>query len=200
MNGKRLMAVLAGMLVVAGLQAAKADDAAPAAPAVTTFAADLAHSKVAFRVQHLMISKVSGEFKDYTGTLQLDGHTLVGAEAVIKAASIDTANAKRDEHLRSPDFFDVAKFETLTFKSTGVKGDTLVGDLTIHGVTKSVELKYALSGPVQDPWGNTKLGFEASGKISRADFGLTWNKALEAGGLLVGDEVDLNIEMELAKQ
>jgi len=159
---------------------------------------------VGFRVDHLVISKVNGEFKDYKATLHVDGKTLTAATAEIKVASVDTGIKDRDKHLLGADFFDAEKHPTITFtcKSTKKKAgkDVLVGDLTLHGVTKEIELAYELKGPIKDPWGNTKVGFAASGTISRKAFGLTWSKKLETGGLVVGDEVELLIDVEAAKK
>lgn len=185
---------MAGALLLAGMSVARADES------VATYKADLSHAKLGFRISHLVISKVSGEFKAYDATLTLDGSSLVSAEAKIKADSIDTGVADRDAHLRNADFLNVEKHPELTFKSKAVRGNLLIGDLTICGVTKPVELKYTVKGPIQDPWGKTKIGFEATGQINRQDFGLTWSKALETGGLVVGDEVDLLIDIEFEKQ
>lgn len=166
-----------------------------------TYKVDATHATIGFRVSHLVISKVNGQFNDYDATLELaDGKTLTGATATIKTASIDTEVAKRDDHLRSPDFFDAAKYPEITFTSKKVTANNIFGDLTIRGITKEVSLRYTLSGPVKDPWGNTKVGLEATGTISRKEFGLTWNQMLEAGGAVVGDEVELLINVEAARQ
>ncbi|MBU0679340.1 MAG: YceI family protein [Verrucomicrobia bacterium] len=168
-----------------------------------TYSIDKSHASLGFAVKHLVISKVRGEFRDFDGTLTLgDENALVSATAAIRAASIDTGNKDRDDHLRTPDFFAVANYPEITFasKSTEQRGgkDVLVGDLTLHGVTKEVALEYSLSGPITDPWGNTKIGFEASTVIDRTQFGLTWNKALETGGLVVGTDVEISINFEAA--
>jgi polyisoprenoid-binding protein YceI len=153
---------------------------------------DTSHSSVGFSIKHMAVSKVKGDAAD---------PSTFAVEAVIQAASIDTGNADRDNHLRNPDFFDVEQFPTITFKSTGVKMDgsegQLMGDLTMHGVTKPVTLDVEFAGVVNDPWGNTRAGFSASGRINRQDFGLTYNKALEAGGLVLGNDVKIEIEIEL---
>ncbi len=196
MQSKTLVRMMAGAVLVAGLGTARAEDAA----AVDAYAIDPGHSSIAFKVAHLVISKVRGEFGDYTGALSVEGGKVVSAEATMKAASISTGSSDRDNHLKSADFFDVAQFPEITFRSTAITADGITGDLTIHGVTKSVTLAYTVSGPVLDPWGSTKLGFAASGKINRQDFGLTWSKALETGGLVVGDEIELVIEAEFAKK
>jgi polyisoprenoid-binding protein YceI len=193
-----MMAVLVAMAM--GTVSVRADEAAVAAPAATTYEADLMHAKLGFRVGHLVISKVNGEFKAYSATLKVEGSQLIEAEAVIEAKSIDTGIADRDAHVRNADFLDVEKFPEIRFKSTSVSGDKLVGDLTIRGVTRSVELTYAVKGPIQDPWGNTKLGFEAQGVINREDFGLTWNKALETGGFVVAKDVEITIDMEFGQK
>ncbi len=167
--------------------------------------ADVAHSHIGFKVRHMMISNVKGEFAKYTVKVQADSKELAKAtvEATIDVKSITTGNGKRDDHLRSPDFFDVAKHPTMVFKSKSVKKQgkdklKVAGDLTIRGVTKPVTLDVSgLVGPIKDPWGNMKVGFQATTTINRKDFGLTWNKALEAGGLLVGNEVAITLDVEL---
>ncbi|MDE0839465.1 MAG: YceI family protein, partial [Kiritimatiellae bacterium] len=129
---------------------------------------------------------------------------LESATATIDIGSINTRNEKRDKHLRQPDFFDAEKHPSMTFTSTAISGKNgkgvITGDLTIRDITKSVELSYTLTGPVKDPYGNTKIGFEASGEIDRSAFGLTYSKALESGGLMIGNEVTLDINMEFAKK
>ncbi len=185
--------------------AAAAPAAALAEP--TTWNLDPAHSHASFTIRHLVISNVRGELTKFTGALKLDEKDLTksSVEATIETASIDTRVAKRDEDLRSPNFFDVEKYPTITFKSTKVehagKGKLKVtGDLTMHGVTKPVVL--AVEGPtaeIKDPWGNARRGLSASAKIDRKDWGLTWSKAVEAGPV-VGDEVKIEIEAELLKQ
>lgn len=170
----------------------------------TQWQLDASHSEVGFKVRHLMVANVRGGFNKFDAKLTLDEKDISKSKLSvdIDAASIDTNDAKRDEHLRSPDFFDTAKFPKLTFVSTAVKKAgkdklAVTGDLTIRGVTKSVTLDvHAPEKAIKDPWGNTKRGFEATAKIKREDFGLTWNKALEAGGVLVGSEVTINIEAE----
>lgn len=182
--------------------------AAVAAPvAAATFAIDRAHSSVDFKVKHMMVSNVKGGFDDFAGTVEYDPADPKSwkVEAVIQAASIDTGVQKRDDHLRSADFFDVATFPTLAFKSTGVKAGAdgtflLTGDLTMHGVTKPITLALEVNGMVKDPQGNTRVGFSASGKLNRSDYGLTWNKTMETGGVLVGDDVALTIEVEAAQK
>jgi polyisoprenoid-binding protein YceI len=168
---------------------------------------DLSHSSINFHVRHLMVSKVHGRFTTWSGTLALDDQdpTQSRIDVTIDTASIDTKDEKRDAHLRSPDFLEVEKFPSITFKSTQITktGDDeykLVGDLTIRGVTKQVTLDVEGGSVVKDPWGGTRTGFSAKTSINRKDFGLTWNMALEAGGLLVGDKLDINLEIEAIKK
>ena len=170
---------------------------------VPTWQFDLSHSSVGFTVRHLMVSKVHGRFARWGGTLEYDPAqpTLAKIAVTIETASVETREDKRDEHLRSADFFDVANHPTLTFNSTSIEriaDDRLAvtGDLTIRGVTRPVVLDVESSGQVKDPWGGLRAGFSAKTTISRKDFGLTWNVALETGGLLVGDKVEIGIEIE----
>lgn len=198
----RFVASALSLLMAAG--STLAQEPAAAAPAHAKYVADITHADVGFSVKHLVISKVRGSFNTFDATLHLDEQNqLVSAEASIDAASIDTANEKRDEHLRGADFFDTAKFPKITFVSKRVEQQNgrsvLVGDFTIRDVTRELALPFTVTGPIQDPWGNTKIGFQASTTINRSDYGLTWNKALETGGLVVGEEVELNIEMEFTK-
>jgi polyisoprenoid-binding protein YceI len=168
---------------------------------------DLSHSSINFHIRHLMVSKVHGRFTTWTGKLELDDEDLTRSqlEVSIDASSIDTREDKRDAHLKSPDFLDVEKFPAITFKSnkitkTGDDEYKVVGDLTIHGVTRPVTLDVEGGNRVADPWGGTRTGFSARTSISRKDFGLTWNVALEAGGFLVGDKLDINLEIEAIKK
>ena len=174
---------------------------------LTAWSVDPAHSHVEFSVKHLMIATVRGRFGVVRGSVQShDADPEKGrAEIEIDADSIDTRENQRDAHLRSADFFDVEKFPKITFKSTrvtGVKGDrfTLVGDLTIRGVSREVALDVTAEGRNRDPWGGERAGFSATTKIKRSDFGLTWNQALETGGVLVGDEIKISLDVELVKQ
>ena len=171
-----------------------------------TYNVDKAHSEVLFSVRHMGVSRVTGRFNDFTGVVNGDpakpGESSV--EFTIKAASIDTNDAGRDKHLRSADFFDVEKFPELTFKSSKItaKGQNqfdVTGTLTIHGVAKEVTLPVTLAGPVKDPRGNEKVGFEATAKLNRKDYGITWNRALDAGGVVVSDDVQLTIHLEAGK-
>jgi polyisoprenoid-binding protein YceI len=169
---------------------------------------DPAHSAAHFSVRHLMIANVRGEFTKLSGGALIDPADPAKStvEIAIEAASVNTREPQRDEHLRSPDFFDVAKYPSLTFRSTrverlGAENFKLTGDLTIHGVTK--EVTFDVEGPtasVKDPWGNIRAGVAASAKINRKDFGLVWNALTEAGGLVVGEEVKITIEAELIQQ
>jgi len=169
---------------------------------------DPMHSVANFKIKHMMISDVLGNFRDVKGTLQLNEENLANSkvDVTIGAASIDTGVDKRDAHLKSADFFDVEKYPNLTFTSKQVKPAgkdtlTLIGDLTIHGVTKEVVL--SVSGPtaeIKDPWGNLRRAAKGTTQINRKDFGLTWNAALEAGGVLVGDEVTIEIDAQFIKQ
>jgi polyisoprenoid-binding protein YceI len=163
---------------------------------LATYQIDPSHSSVSFSIKHMMIAKVHGGFEKMSGTLAYDATNPLKSslEATIEAASINTREPQRDAHLKSPDFFDVEKYPTLLFKSKRIEksedGLTVLGELTIHGVTQDVSL--AVEGPSEemtDPWGNVKIGASATTKIKRKDFGLTWNAALEAGGVLVGDDV-----------
>jgi polyisoprenoid-binding protein YceI len=167
------------------------------------FKLDPAHSEVGFKIKHLGISTVKGKFKKYDGTFEFDEATgkLENLKATIDAASIDTNEGKRDEHLRSPDFFETKKYPTIEFKSTkvdtaGIKPTKITGDLTMHGMTRPVTLDVTYNGSTKDPWGNTQIGFEATGKVNRKDFGLKWNKALETGGFVVGEDVIIEIAGE----
>ncbi len=179
-----------------------------ATPAITTWNVDSTHSVVEFKVKHMMISNLKGYFTGVTGTLSLDEADLTqsSVEAAIEIASIYTMDEGRDAHLKAADFFDAEQFPTMKLKSThvAVKSDgelVVTGDLTIKGVTRSV--KFAVEGPTpatKDPWGNTRIGLAATTKINRKDFGLTWNAALEAGGVMVSEDVSISLDLELVKQ
>ena len=190
---KRFLAALP--LLVAGI--AHADSA--------EWKLDLSHSSVGFSVPHLVISSVDGRFKEATAKIDLDDADVTKSQVSVEinAASIDTGDQKRDEHLKSPDFFDAKKFPKLTFKSTKIvkagAAYKLTGDLTIRDVTKSVTLDASRSAPVKTPWGNQARAAKLTGKIKRGDFGLKWNKALETGGVVVGDEVTINVKAEVTK-
>jgi len=175
--------------------------------ATTTWNIDPVHSVAEFKVKHMMISNVKGQFTALTGVLSRDEQDVTKSyvSVTIDASSINTREAQRDAHLKSADFFDVEKFPTLSFKSTNIgrnsNGDlSLSGDLTIHGVTRKVT--FAVEGPTdpgKDPWGNVRVGASATTKINRKDFGLTWNAALETGGILVGDEVTLTLDVQFVR-
>lgn len=174
--------------------------------AQTQWTVDPAHTTIGFTVEHLVISEVDGKFKEFDLTVASPSEDWEGSEINFsaKASSIDTDNEKRDGHLQSPDFFNAEAYPELTFESTAfekIDDETfkLVGNLTMHGVTKKVELEAKHRGTVKDPWGNTKVGWVVNGILNRTDFGLEWNKALESGGLLVGETVNLNINLQLQK-
>ena len=147
---------------------------------------DPSHSTVGFKVKHMMISTVTGKFNNFNGTYDLEKGVFKSLSGNIKADSIDTGITKRDDHLRSADFFDVANFGDITFVMTSATKSKMTGNLTIRGVTKKVTMNIEMGGVVEDPWGNQRSGFVLSGKINRKDFGLNWNKAIEAGGVVVG--------------
>ena len=173
----------------------------------TVWNIDPAHTIAEFKVRHMMISNVKGQFTHITGVVTLDANDITRSrvEAFIEAESINTREADRDTHLKSADFLDVENFPRLTFVSTSIRRTAtheleLHGDLTIHGVTRNVV--FAVEGPtpqVNDPWGNIRIGFSAHTKINRKDYGLTWNTALEAGGILVGEEVTITLDVEAVK-
>jgi polyisoprenoid-binding protein YceI len=177
------------------------------AGAQTTWKSDPAHSKVSFSVRHMVISEVTGSFTDFDATLiqTKDDFSDSKLTATIKSNSINTDNDGRDKHLRSADFFNVEKYPEITFvsKSFTKKGKDkykVAGDLTMLGLTKPVALDVKFNGQVNDMTGNTKAGFKATTKVNRKDFGIVWNKTLEAGGLLVGEDVDVTINVEMAKE
>ena len=172
----------------------------------TSYKIDPAHSEVGFTVDHLMFFKVSGYFDDFVGSVEADPttKTISTVATTIQTASVDTRIEKRDTHLRSADFFDVSKHPEMTFVSTKIEGSganiKVHGDLTIRGTTKAVVLSGAYLGENKDAWGNVRSGFAASTKINRTDFGLTWNKLLETGGVTVGDEVEINLQIQGIRQ
>lgn len=173
--------------------------------AADTYEVDPTHAAIEFKVSHLVISKISGQFNSYTATLRVDeAGGLEGADSTIQVASIDTGVERRDNHLRAADFFDAETYPEITFKSTSVEKkdgkDVLIGDLTIRGTTRRVEMPFTLLGPIQDPWGNTRIGFEAGTTVNRTDFGLTWNSTIEAGGMVVGEDVEISINLEANKK
>jgi polyisoprenoid-binding protein YceI len=173
----------------------------------TTWKIDPAHSSTEFKVKHMMISNVKGNFSGLNGVLKENSgdHALSSVEAIVDVNTLSTGDAQRDGHLKSSDFFEIEKFPTMTFKSTSVKRKSedeyaVTGDLTLHGVTKPVT--FAVEGPSppnKDPWGNTRIGLSATARINRKDFGLTWNAALETGGILVGEDVSISLEVQFIK-
>jgi len=194
---KRIVSLFSGILVLA----------LPLAALAAVWTIDPEHSTIGFKVRHLMVSNVQGNFSKHTGTVDINDKDISKSkvEISIDTNSINTQVQKRDDHLRSADFFDVAKYPTMTFVSkkvakAGKDKLKVIGDLTLHGVTKEVVL--AVDGPSQeakDPWGNIRKGATATAKINRKDFGLTWNKALETGGVVVGDEISIILEIEMIK-
>lgn len=184
---------------------ATAVQAAPKAGAKTVWKLDPSHTTVEFSAKHLMISTVKGRITDIEGTIYADENDPRNSsvEATLQAGSIDTRTEQRDNHLRSADFLHVEQFPAITFKSTRIEGNKeefkLTGDLTIRGVTKPVTLNVTFEGETRDPWGGERIGFSASGKIDRREFGLTWNQLLETGGAVVGNEIKLTIEVEAIK-
>jgi len=167
---------------------------------------DPVHSGINFSVRHMVVSKVRGHFTKYSGTLAIDDADLTRSvvEATIDASSIDTGTAQRDTHLRSPDFLDVERFPEIRFRSTRIHklADDryhLVGDLTVRDVTREVSLDVEYGGQAKDPWGNARIGFIAKATLDRKEFGLLWNQVLEAGGVLVGDRVDIELEVQAVR-
>ena len=180
------------------------------APALTeltgTYTLDPAHSRIGFVARHAMVTKVRGSFDEFAGTAVLDGANPANSrvEVTIEAASIDTRNAQRDEHLRGNDFLAMQEYPKITFASTGVRqaGETtfeVTGDLTIKGVTNEITIPFEFEGAAKDPFGNQRVGFEGSVTINRKDYGITWNAALETGGVLVSDKVTLEFEISAIK-
>lgn len=163
------------------------------------------HSIVEFRVAHMVVSKTAGRFMDYSGFVEMDpeAKTFKTIEATINTASVNTNQEKRDAHLRNGDFFDVEKHPTMTYKMKSYKkqgdGYQAVGDLTLRGVTKEITLVGNFNGVTKDPWGNWRAGFNAEGKLNRKDFGMVWNKTLDSGGLVVGDDVHIRLDIECIK-
>jgi polyisoprenoid-binding protein YceI len=177
------------------------------APATTTtWKIDPVHTNVEFAAKHLMITTVKGRFSDIEGEIVMSDADLSKSSvtATIKSASIDTRTGQRDDHLRSADFLDVANYPEITFKSTRITGDKsnfkLTGNLTIRGVTREVTLDVTNEGTTKDPWGGDRVAFSATTKLDRREFGLTWNQAIEAGGVLVGNDVKVSIDVQAVKQ
>ena len=181
--------------------------------AVDIYKIDPAHTTITFSVRHLGINSVKGQFKEFAGSIIVDNKTVKDASGTIQVKSVDTGIAQRDDHLRSADFFDAAKYPTITFKSKRIKKEpvytrhrlpdgriTIVADFTIHGVTKELRLPAKISGPIKDPFGNVRIGLEAKTKVKRKDYGINFHQVLERGVLLVGEEVELGIHAEAIKQ
>ncbi len=194
------------MLVLAALAATPLFAQTPAAPAPEAWGVDKAHSMTTFKVRHMM-ANVVGQFRDFDANISVDRANLSNStvEFTIQATSIDTGNTNRDEHLRSADFFDVAKFPTITFKSVSIKETSknafdVTGDFTMHGVTKRITLPVSLLGIGKDGRGNEKAGLEIETTINRKDYGVVWNRNLDEGGFLLGDDVKISINLEVAKK
>jgi len=179
--------------------------ATPALAELARWNVDPDHSTIEFRVSHMVVSKTTGRFMDYTGFIDMDTEAGIvkAIEATIKTASVNTVHEKRDAHLRNPDFFDVEKYPTMGYRMKSYKktdeGYAAIGDLTLRGVTKEITLTGNFNGTTKDPWGNTRAGFNAEGKLNRKDFGMVWNKTLDSGGLVVGDEVQIRLDIECIK-
>ena len=179
--------------------------ALPAQAEMARYDVDPDHSSVEFRVVHMVVSKTAGRFTGYSGFVEMDPEsaTVKTIEATIKTASVNTNHEKRDGHLRGADFFDVEKYPTMTYKLKSYQktgdGYSAVGDLTLRGVTKEITLAGNFNGVTKDPGGNIRAGFNAEGKINRKDFGMVWNKTLDSGGLVVGDEVFIKLDIECIK-
>jgi polyisoprenoid-binding protein YceI len=176
-------------------------------PLTGTYTLDVSHSRLGFVARHAMVTKVRGAFNDFEGTAVIDGADPAKSNVniTIQVASVDTRNQQRDDHLRANDFLDLENFPTITFASTSVEHDggndfQVTGDLTIKDVTKSITIPLEFQGAVKDPWGNDRIGFEGSVAINRKDWGVTWNAALEAGGVLVSEKVTLEFEISAVKQ
>ncbi|NOX38091.1 MAG: polyisoprenoid-binding protein [Calditrichaeota bacterium] len=195
---KRLHRIIIGLMVGALLLTGRLQ-------AQEKFVIDPSHTYIGFSVTHMVITKVHGKFDEYEAVFYLDRENITNsrAEARIKVASINTENQKRDDHLRSKDFFDAETYPEITFKTTRIEktdeGYVAVGQLTIKGITREIRLPFVLNGPITDPWGNERFGIEAEAKINRQDFGIKWNKTMDNGGLVVGNTVTLRINAEFIK-
>ena len=196
MRKQHLLTIMAIAIAALTFQTASAAD---------NYEIDSSHSSVEFSVKHMMVSNVKGTFDTFSGTLLFDPDNIENSsvDISIDVTSVNTRNQKRDDHLRSADFFDAANHAAITFKSDKVakKGDGYVvsGTLVMHGVSKKVDLPFVLNGPVQNPWGQTVIGIELEYKLNRKDYGLEWNKAMDNGGVVVGDEVKIEINIEATK-
>lgn len=165
-----------------------------------TWNIDPAHTEIAFTARHLMVTKVRGRFTEYEGSVTI-GEQLEDSKVsvMVQLASVDTRHPDRDAHLRSPDFFNVEKYPTMTFESTSIGQGALTGDLTINGQTHPITFDVEFNGVTGDPWGGTRAGFEATTRINRKDWGLTWNAAIESGGVVVSDAITISVDLELVK-
>lgn len=186
---------------IAGVSAALFS--AACARAADTYKIDPAHSRVGFAVTHMVINTVRGDFREFEGTVQVEGSDVKEAKGTIQTKSINTGIDRRDNHLKSADFFDAAQNPTITFTSKRAEkkgSDTLlVGDFTMHGVTKEISLPVTVKGPIKDPFGNSRIGVQAKTKVNRKDYGLKYNQVLESGGVVVGDEIEIEIDAEAVK-
>lgn len=191
MQTKQMVQLLVGVVALGSMAASAAD-----------YQVDPVHSTVGFAIRHLGISEVHGAFTNFTGKIAYDPAKPeeFKASGTVEVASVNTGNDKRDGHLRSPDFFDAAKLPAIKFETTGIKKDdgewVVTGQFTMHGVTKEIKLRGELSGPVQDPWGKMRLGLSATTKINRLDYGITWNKTLDKGGVMIGEDVKISLNIE----
>lgn len=201
----RTSAFAAFLLSLASATALAENSATPAGAQLNEWTIDNAHGRVGFSVPHMVVSEVDGQFKSFSGKVLLDENDLTRSKLEFKAevASVDTGAADRDKHLKSADFFDAEKFPTIQFSSTQIKkagkGYKISGDLTIRGVTKHVTLDATLSAPIANPWGKQVRAAHISGAVQRQDFGVSWNKALDKGGMVVGDTVNIDVKLELNK-
>ena len=191
MQTKRIMVGVASALALAAIAVSAAN-----------YQVDPVHSTVGFAIKHLGISEVHGSFTNFSGTIEFDSAKPeeFKASGTVQVSSINTGNPTRDNHLRSPDFFDAAKLPEIKFAVSSVKKEAsgwgVKGQFTMHGVTKEIELRGELSGPVQDPWGKTRIGIAATTMLNRQDYGITWNKTLDKGGVMIGNEVKISLNIE----
>lgn len=205
MYNRKTSLVLAFALSLAGAPALAENKSSGSTASTTEWAIDPSHAYVGFSVPHMVVSEVEGQFKSFAGKVALDEKDPTRSQVSFTAqvASVDTDSADRDDHLKGPEFFDAAKYPQIQFKSTKItksgKNYKVTGDLTIRGVTKSVTLDATLSEAVQNPWGKQVRASKLTGRIKRSDFGVSWNKALDKGGVLVGDEVTIEVKLELNK-
>jgi polyisoprenoid-binding protein YceI len=201
----RTSAFAAVFVALTSASALAENTASPAGEQLSEWAIDAAHARVGFTVPHMVVSEIDGQFKNFSGKVQLDERDLTHSKLEFSAevASIDTGLADRDKHLKGPDFFDAEKFPTIQFNSTSIKksgkGYKITGDLTMRGVTKRVTLDATLSAAVVNPWGKQVRAARITGAIQRQDFGVSWNKSLDKGGVVVGETVSLDVKLELNK-